>query len=147
MSTVYRASDWESITVQLNGVTLVDLESVEFGGGSEIAVGYGKGRRPRRYAKKNVDAPTGKLKMALEEYVLLLENDQITERGLYGDNSFEIVMVRETADSKDFTVELLGCQFTSDKLSDASQDTEGVMVELDFICLGGRTQNGVPDLA
>lgn len=147
MSTVYRASDWESITVQLDGRTLVDLESVEFGGGSDIAVGYGKGRKPRRYTKKNIKAPTGKLKMALEEYAILLENEQYKTKGLYGDVPFNIVMVRSTADQKDFKVSLKACQLTDDKLSDASQDSEGVMIELDFICLGGRDQNGVPDLA
>lgn len=142
---VYRASDWESITVQIDGKTVVDLESVSIGGGSEINVGYGKGRKPRRYSKKQVKAPEGKLKMHLEEFAVFLE--KFKNKGLYGDVGFQIVMLRSNDDLTDFKINLKGCQLTGDDFSGMEENSDGAMVELDFVCLGGRDINGVPDLA
>jgi hypothetical protein len=143
--TVYRASDWESLTIQIDGKTVVDLESVQFGGGSEINVGYGKGRKPRRYSKKQVKAPEGKLKMHLEEFAEFIK--KFKEKGLYGDVAFNIVMLRANEDLTDFKVTLKACQLTADDFTGLEEDSDGAMVELDFLCLGGRDINGVADLA
>jgi hypothetical protein len=136
---------WEHITIRLFGETLYDVESIEWEDSQKINLVKGKGRKARGYTTGEITA-TAKLTMRREEYERMLNNREIKQKGLYGIKPFPLTCAYDKGDGKVSTDVLNDCLFEKRKSSGAEVDTEGAMIELDLMVLGGVTSDDVPDL-
>lgn len=138
-----RYYDWEHITIKLKGGTLVDIESIEYSDEQKLNRKYGKGRKTRGYTLGNKQG-SGKLSLMREEYERLMQDTDVKAKGLYGIDPVNIIVSFDKGDGVVSTDTLEAVKFTKRNFSGMEQDTEGVMVELEFEILGDIVSDGVP---
>jgi hypothetical protein len=136
-----RYYDWEHITIKLPSGTVVDVDSVDFSDKQKVNRKRGKGRRTRGFTKGGIEG-SGTIKLAREEYDLLMASADVQKKGLYGLDPFPITISYDKGDGKAITDELQDCIYTERKFSDIKVDTEGPMVELSFEILGDIVSDG-----
>ncbi|VFQ45956.1 hypothetical protein [Desulfoluna butyratoxydans] len=59
--------DWESVTIDLNGTTAIDIEEISYNDSREIDLVYGKGSISTKYGRKNYSA-SGSMSLLREEF-------------------------------------------------------------------------------
>jgi len=128
-----RYYDWEHISIQVKGIPLADVLSIDYEDGEKVNAIFGKGRTPRGYTKGNYEG-SGKVTLLREEY------DRVRAAAPEGNplklEPFDIVVSYEKEGST-VTDKILDCLFTKRSFGGVEQDTEKVTVELEFTILGG----------
>lgn len=141
-----RAFDWEHLTVKRNGVTLAELQSIDFERSSGISRRRGKGRKTRGYTRKGLEAKF-KCKLTIEAWDEMLKGDsEIKEKGLYDIDGFDFVLSLDKGNGEVIVVTLEDCVFTSDKHSGYDIDTDGFMVDLEGEILSDVDFDGIRGL-
>ena len=128
-----RYYDWEHISIQVKGVPLADVLSIDYEDVEKIHAIYGKGRTPRGYTKGNWEA-SGKLTLLREEYDRL--RAAAPEGNVYKLDPFDIVISYDKGNGTAVTDTLKDCLFTKRSFGGVEQDTERITVELEFVVLG-----------
>ena len=141
-----RKYDWEHITIQRLGITLIEIQNIDFGDKSEIKRRRGKGRKTIGFTRKGIEG-SGKMEITREEYNVLMTDAEIIREGFYGITPFDIVVAYDKGDGETTTDTLESCIFVERKFSGIEIDTEGPMVELPFEILGDIDTDGVRALA
>lgn len=128
-----RYYDWEHISIQVKGVPLADVLSIDYEDSEKVNAIYGKGRTPRGYTKGNWEA-SGKLTLLREEYDRL--RAAAPEGNVYKLDPFDIVISYDKGTGTAVTDTLKDCLFTKRSFGGVEQDTERITVELEFVVLG-----------
>ncbi|APD10163.1 hypothetical protein TthSNM11_14510 [Thermus thermophilus] len=128
-----RYYDWEHISIQVKGVPLADVLSIDYEDSEKVNAIYGKGRTPRGYTKGNWEA-SGKLTLLREEYDRL--RAAAPEGNVYKLDPFDIVISYDKGNGTAVTDTLKDCLFTKRSFGGVEQDTERITVELEFVVLG-----------
>lgn len=128
-----RYYDWEHISIQVKGVPLADVLSIDYEDSEKVNAIYGKGRTPRGYTKGNWEA-SGKLTLLREEYDRL--RAAAPEGNVYKLDPFDIVVSYDKGNGTAVTDTLKDCLFTKRSFGGVEQDTERITVELEFVVLG-----------
>lgn len=128
-----RYYDWEHISIQVKGVPLADVLSIDYEDSEKVNAIYGKGRTPRGYTKSNWEA-SGKLTLLREEYDRL--RAAAPEGNVYKLDPFDIVISYDKGNGTAVTDTLKDCLFTKRSFGGVEQDTERITVELEFVVLG-----------
>lgn len=128
-----RYYDWEHISIQVKGVPLADVLSIDYEDSEKVNAIYGKGRTPRGYTKGNWEA-SGKLTLLREEYDRLRAASP--EGNVYKLDPFDIVISYDKGNGTAVTDTLKDCLFTKRSFGGVEQDTERITVELEFVVLG-----------
>lgn len=128
-----RYYDWEHISIQVKGVPLADVLSIDYEDSEKVNAIYGKGRTPRGYTKGNWEA-SGKLTLLREEYDRL--RAAAPEGNVYKLDPFDIVVSYDKGTGAAVTDTLKDCLFTKRSFGGVEQDTERITVELEFVVLG-----------
>lgn len=128
-----RYYDWEHISIQVKGVPLADVLSIDYEDSEKVNPIYGKGRTPRGYTKGNWEA-SGKLTLLREEYDRL--RAAAPEGNVYKLDPFDIVISYDKGNGTAVTDTLKDCLFTKRSFGGVEQDTERITVELEFVVLG-----------
>jgi len=128
-----RYYDWEHISIQVKGIPLADVLTIDYEDGEKVTPIFGKGRTPRGYTKGNYEG-SGKVTLLREEY------DRVRAAAPEGNplklEPFDIVVSYEK-EGATVTDTLKDCLFTKRSFGGVEQDTEKVTVELEFTILGG----------
>ncbi|GAA6761705.1 MULTISPECIES: hypothetical protein [Thermus] len=128
-----RYYDWEHISIQVKGVPLADVLSIDYEDSEKVNAIYGKGRTPRGYTKGNWEA-SGKLTLLREEYDRL--RAAAPKGNVYKLDPFDIVISYDKGNGTAVTDTLKDCLFTKRSFGGVEQDTERITVELEFVVLG-----------
>jgi hypothetical protein len=128
-----RYYDWEHISIQVKGVPLADVLSIDYEDSEKVNAIFGKGRTPRGYTKGNYEG-SGKLTLLREEYDRL--RAAAPEGNVFKLEPFDIVVSYDKGAAV-VTDTLKDCLFTKRSFGGVEQDTERVTVELEFTVLGG----------
>lgn len=128
-----RYYDWEHISIQVKGVPLADVLSIDYEDSEKVNAIFGKGRTPRGYTKGNYEG-SGKLTLLREEYDRL--RAAAPEGNVFRLDPFDIVISYDR-NKETVTDTLKDCLFTKRTFGGVEQDTERVTVELEFTILGG----------
>jgi len=128
-----RYYDWEHISIQVKGVPLADVLSIDYEDSEKVNAIFGKGRTPRGYTKGNWEG-SGKLTLLREEYDRL--RAAAPEGNVFKLEPFDIVVSYDKGMAT-VTDTLKDCLFTKRSFGGVEQDTEKVTVELEFTVLGG----------
>jgi hypothetical protein len=131
-----RKYDWEHITVQRKGITLIEIQNIDYGDKSGINRRRGKGRTTIGFTRKGIEG-SGKMEITREEYNALLLDDEIRTKGFYNIDPVNIIIAYDKGDDETASDTLEDIVFTERKFSGIEVDTEGPMVELPFEILGG----------
>uniref|UniRef100_A0A7C2C4L8 Phage tail protein n=1 Tax=Thermus islandicus TaxID=540988 RepID=A0A7C2C4L8_9DEIN len=128
-----RYYDWEHISIQVKGVPLADVLSIDYEDSEKVNAIFGKGRTPRGYTKGNWEG-SGKLTLLREEYDRL--RAAAPEGNVYKLDPFDIVISYDKGNGTAVTDTLKDCLFTKRSFGGVEQDTERITVELEFVVLG-----------
>jgi hypothetical protein len=131
-----RRFDWEHITIQRKGITLIEIQNISYSDKSEITRRRGKGRTTIGFTRKGIEG-SGEMEVTREEYNTLLLDDEIRSKGFYSIDPVDIVIAYDKGDNETATDTLEEIVFTERKFSGIEVDTEGPMVGLPFEILGG----------
>jgi len=127
-----RYYDWEHITINLKGRTLVDVKSISYDDERGAEKVYGKGLRPRGYRLKRYSGKDGQLVLLREEYDRMLQDSEIQRKGLYNIDPFEIVVSYDKGDGNPKTDVLQDCIFTERSFDNIEEDGDELTVTLSF---------------
>ncbi|WP_337869801.1 hypothetical protein [Meiothermus sp.] len=136
-----RYYDWEHITINLKGRTLVDVKSINYGDERGAEKVYGKGLKPRGYRLNRYSGKDGQLTVLREEYDHMLEDSEIQQKGLYGIDPFEIVVSYDKGDGNPKTDVLQDCIFVERDFDNIEEDGDEMTVTLGFQYLGLQSNN------